>query len=733
MDETQVSLFYEEMKAAFVKPDSSWTDKGTIFRTILENLFKNLTPEMDNSCSLNDRINAYYDSHPQEESHRFRAHRVRRRTNSVVHNSIRIEQNKVYRTSLSKKDIRDIYEDIVLVLFGVTKQFPDDATFELLGVNSSACLNGLNEQQKDAVLCNSPIVFVNAGPGTGKTTLLVRKLVHYILNNGEKNKTVALSFTNTAAHQLGDKFQEQAIRYIRDINYEFYSGTIHSFCLRKLRKYYQLTSRAFNYLIIGDDDLFELVYEICNRTDGQYTTEQIAEFLKSGPNMWPAMMSQAINDIKKEYKLISLNDILNLFIEKLNTEKDFASWLLDAIDLLVIDEAQDLTESNFKIFDKMMEIKPELNLFLVGDPRQNIFEFNGGSYCHLETFLQKHLTRVALRSLSISYRCPDPILNFVNGFEFSDCDNIRISSDIVGAVTTNEYLDQKEEARSVCDAIESFKDIDSCSVLSPNIKGFSFLIEELNRRGIPYVVFGGRRRLKAPFRIVNNLLRILWNNDEKSIRSIGRDFNVDVKTQPQGAARHFSPKELFYRSTFGRKLRAINDDYTKQGWQIPNLLDVMIDKLFTDGMKKDHEAMEDMKKLRSFLAGFKTIKEYLDNFSIDKDKYVSFYEKDFQESVTPVDDGALTLSTIHSAKGLEWKHVFLVGMYELNFPGIEKYRNKNQQKQESYLNAKKKEMYVACTRSSCDLNISFPANVDKKPQEASRLLFGLRVRKIYPN
>ena len=95
---------------------------------------------------------------------------------------------------------------------------------------------------------------------------------------------------------------------------------------------------------------------------------------------------------------------------------NFANWILQSVELLVIDEAQDLTEGNFKIFEIMMALKPTLKLFMVGDPRQNIFEFNGGSYKYLADFMTAHAEESENKYLSISYRCPSSVLNFVNSF-----------------------------------------------------------------------------------------------------------------------------------------------------------------------------------------------------------------------------------------------------------------------------------------------------------------------------
>ena len=730
MDEKQVNLFYEEMKKTFVKPESDWVDKAKTFRTILEKFFQNLTADLDWQASLWERIDAYYDAHPEEEAMRTRVHRIRKRINDIVHNEIEIGPEEVKHVIVTKEDIRKIYEDCVLVVYNATGIFPDSATFELLGINQSDYLKGLNEQQKDAVLTDSRIVFVNAGPGTGKTTLLVQKMVHYIVNNPQKEHVVALSFTNTAARQLEEKFQQQAFMYLKENRYEIFNGTIHSFCIRKMRKFSQIKGRSLEYMIIGDDELFDLVPDICKQLNDKYTIEEINGFLNNSNRLWPDDLATAIDSIKQRYKLISLNGILTMFYDQLSNDKEFADWILASVDLLVIDEAQDLNESNFMIFNRLLELKPAMKLFLVGDPRQNIFEFNGGSYEHLNKFLSRYQDDVALRNLSVSYRCPESVLGFVNSFSFIDCENIPLRSDVAGSIRVISFPDTRSESESIIDSITNIGDLDTCAVVSPNIKGLSDIIECLNNNSIPYVVFGGKRKLKSHIKFINNLLRILYNYNEKGILSVCRVLKIDVKTQPVGAPRHFSPKELFFRNSYGRQLREIQKEYDRLEWKLPVLIDVLVDKMLPSGMYSEPEIADDYRKLKSIVSGYKTIKEYLDAFTVDKERFICFYDKDFVDSITETDGPCLTLSTIHSAKGLEWKHVFLIGMYDLNFPGIKKYSNKTIEKQERYLNTKKKELYVACTRASQQLRVSFPLIVEDIEQTPSRLLTGMTVDQV---
>ena len=722
MDESQVVLIYEEMRKTFVKPDSSWTDKGAIFRTILEKFFKQLTPELDNQYSLFDRINAYYDEHPEEEQMRARAHKVRKAMNGIVHNRVDFSSDGVKRVDKAKGAIRQFYEDLVMIVFNATQVMPDQATFELLGVNSSDYLNGLNEQQKEAILCDARIVFVNAGPGTGKTHLLVHELIHHVIKYPEQSRLVALSFTNTAATQLGEKFGKKAFTFLQNKEYVFFNGTIHSYCLHNLRKYHAIKNIPFNFMIIGEEDLYELVPDISAQTRGELTFEEVKEYLNAGKSQWPDSLVQAIAQLKSKYQLIGLNDILTLFLEHLKTDDDFARWLMDSVDLVVIDEAQDLNEINFKILDRMLELKHSLKLFLVGDPRQNIFEFNGGSYRHLEDFFKRHSGELGTRALSVSYRCPDEILSFANSFQFTDCENVPLTSGLHGSIGVKGFPDEGAEADFLISSVKELQDLNSCVIISHTIKGMATLIDKLNEKKIPFMVYGGKRRLKAHIRLINNLLRVLLNNNEKSIRSIAKALTLDVTTQPLGAPRHLSTKELFYQTPFGRRLRALAKDYAAHGWSLPVLAEKLVNEFATKEMLASPDVLNDFRHLQNMMKGYASIKEYLDAFSVYKERFLAFYEKDFKESVCNVEDSWLTLSTIHSAKGLEWKHVYIIGMYDLNFPGVDKYKNKTLAKQEKYLNSRKKEMYVAVTRSSESLTFTYPEKAEGNDQAPSRLI-----------
>lgn len=725
MEERQVKLFYKEMQNTFCKTDSDWTDKGAQFRTLLENFFKIQTNQLDQATNLCDRINAYYDKHPEEEAMREPAHQIRKQTNDSVHNRITINASTVKKVILTKDDIHKIYENLVLVVFNATRVFPDDITFKLLGTDKNDYLSSLNEQQKVAVLKQSRIVFVNSGPGTGKTTLLVQKLVHYIKNNQQRNNIVALSYTNTAAQQLESKFQQKAFEFLKDCSFELFNGTIHSYCLRKLRKYNSNKGVEFNYTIITDDELNDLTFDLREQLKDSYTIEQIKEYIDKGSRTWPEDFVQAVDAIKKKYRYITLNDILSLFYDQLQNNGEFAEWILSTVDFLVIDEAQDLNRQNYEIFELMLQKKPSLELFLVGDPRQNIFEFNGGSYKYLDNFLKNHSSEVSVCDLSFTYRCPSKVVDLVNTFNFIDCVNTPLQSNKQGDIIPKKTTDPSAESQYVVDCIKGINDYDTCAVLSPNIKGLSSIIDKLNSEKIPFVVYGGRRKLKIHINFINNLLRILQSKNEKSIYSVAKLLNIDVKTQPIGAPRHFMPIEIFNRTPFGRKLRSIYNDYVRLEWDLGTLVEKIIDELLPKEIYEDTKALSELNIFKSKIECYRSIKEYLDAFPVYKERFVSLYEKDFSDCITSTDGAYVTLSTIHSAKGLEWKHVYLIGMYDSNFPGIKQHSTPITEKQERYLNIKRRELYVACTRASECLTITYPESIDRETQTPSRLLSGI--------
>lgn len=570
--------------------------------------------------------------------------------------------------------------------------------------NSQQHLEGLNEQQRDAVLCRADIVYVSAGPGTGKTHMLTSKLVDYIMSTDEPQRIVALSYTNTAARQIGEKFEKKLLETGINRKYSFFNGTIHSFCYRMIRTYHQVASNPFDYTILDEEELSELADDIFAQSGEVYSKADILTCLKLGTSRRHPELIEQISRIKDSFKIMSIQDILTKFIEAFDKDLGFRTWIGTQVTVMAFDEAQDLTEQNYVILDKMLIANPGMKVFLVGDPRQNIFEFNGGSYKNLDSFLYKHSNHEE-KHLTITYRCGQAIADYVNTFHFTDCENQSLQSVSKGAGTIAVLQAHSEaaEASMVLDTILKTGDITSCAVLSNSLKYLSPLVDDLISYGIPYKVFGGRKVLRNHIRFMNHILRIIDSDNAYSIRKIAQYAGIDITVD--GKKR----RSRFYESELGQLIVQIRDgtqDFSDIAQRV--IEEIMSDAADTEEISADYEAFLEI------ASQFSSIADYLAAFATDRERFSLFYDADYKECPIPVENDFLTISTIHSAKGLEWDNVFIMGLCEGNFPNPYFCQGTTPDEQMEFYNNEWKKMYVASTRAKRSLYLSFPTTISRK-------------------
>lgn len=576
-------------------------------------------------------------------------------------------------------------------------------------------LSGLNDQQRDAVLCRSRIVYVSAGPGSGKTHMLTSKLIDYIVSSSSPQKIVALSYTNTAAREIGDRFRKKASGITS--RYSFYNGTIHSFCYRMMRQY---KDTAFDYTILDDEELSELAEDIKASLHSDVPQSLVMGCLRSDQSQSGSELFKSVTEVKKALKVISVQDILTLFISMLDSDPAFREWMSDQVTVMAVDEAQDLSELNFIILDRLLAIIPSLQVFIVGDPRQNIFEFNGGSYKHLDSFLSKHPDHET-KTLTLTYRCGKPIADFVNRFDFTDCTNNSLQSvNREGSLMVMDASSEKDEAEMVCKAVMDSGNISSCAVLSNNLRYLDPLITRLQSESIPYRVFGGMKVIKRHIRFLNHILRIVDNGNAYSIRKISQYAGIDIFVNGR------RNKGKFFDSELGQIIRSISRD-SQEGASFTGVASRVIQEIMRDP-SDDEGITEDYDMFLALSGEYNTVSDYLASFATDKEKFSSFYNSDVRECPLSTENGYLTISTIHSAKGLEWDTVFIMGLCEGNFPNPYFCRSLPPDEQLEFFNNEWKKMYVAATRARKRLCLTYPSSITRKGytfrKDPSRFLRG---------
>lgn len=688
MNPTRVQEYYDELKFYYIKPDSDWTDKAKSMRTIAHRFYSEIT-ETDTTYHL-ALVEFYKGTHQKIVSDL--AFNLKTQLNTIVHENLKINKQRYIA----------LYDSLVRLIYLATGVMPDEATQEFIGFKQKDIWSDLNDQQKAIVLCDDQIIYVNAGPGTGKTRLLVHKLIWYIQASDEKEKIVALSYTNTAARELGDRFREIVYNVKLEKGYDFYNGTIHSFCYRMIKSFYASKGEEFSDIIIDDEDIRNLAEEIHVQLEEKYTVNEIAECLKSRLHSRKPGLTEILTEIKQRYSIISIEDILHKFLDECMKD-DFRVWISDKLTTLVIDEAQDLTKLNYDIFAQLKKIIPELKLFFVGDPRQNIFSFNGGSYEHLHAFLKAYPTHTK-KPLTKTYRCPENITDYLNTFKFHDCDNQKLKSMCEGSgkVTVTPCQSNESEAFRVIEKIKELGDLKNTAVLCNSMLYLRDFIALLGECEIPYKVFGGKKYLREHVKLFNHIIRVLDSDNEYSIRVLDREFALNLKGYSGKNIR-----ERFYASNFGRRLKEIKEESVKLEQDFHTITCTIIDEVLA--LKSDTpEIMEDYRLLMELSNHYPSISDYLLSFAIDRDTFSCFYSKDYVECQVPVKSDYLTVSTIHSAKGLEWNNVFILGLSEGCFPNP-RHAGDTKEKQDKFYSDEGKKMYVAASRAKCNLFLSYSA------------------------
>ena len=686
MDHSRVQEYYEELKFYYKKLDSDWTDKAKSMRTIAHRFYSEIT-ETDTTYHL-ALVEFYKGTHQKIVSGL--AFQLKTKLNTIVHENLHID----------KGDYIELYDALIRLIYLATGVMPDEATQEFIGFKKEDLWESLNDEQKDIVLCNDKIIYVNAGPGTGKTRLLVHKLLRYIQISSSKEKIVALSYTNTAAGELGDRFREAIFKVKLEKGYDFYNGTIHSFCYRMIKSFYASKGEEFSDIIIDDEDIRNLAEEIHVQLEEKYTVNEIAECLKSRLRSKKPGLTEILTEIKQKYSIISIEDILHKFLEECMKD-DFREWISDKLTTLVIDEAQDLTKLNYDIFSQLKKIIPELKLFLVGDPRQNIFNFNGGSYEHLDAFLKAYPTHTK-KSLTKTYRCPENITNYLNTFNFHDCANQQLKSmcEESGQVLVTQCQSNESEALRVTEKIKELGDLKNSAVLCNSMLYLRDFIALLGECQMPYKVFGGKKYLREHVKLFNHIMRVLDSDNEYSIRVLDREFALNLKGYSGK-----NIKERFYASNFGRRLKEIKEESVRLEQDFHTITCTIIDEVLA--LKSDTaEIVEDYRGLMELSNHYPSISDYLLSFAIDRETFSSFYSKDYVECQVPVKSEYLTVSTIHSAKGLEWNNVFILGLSEGCFPNP-RHAGDTKERQDKFYSDEGKKMYVAASRAKKNLFLSF--------------------------
>lgn len=578
-----------------------------------------------------------------------------------------------------------------------------------------------NEQKKAATFKDGPCLVI-AGAGSGKTKVLTTRIANLIENGVKPYNILAITFTNKAAGEMRERVNNI-------INaHDAFIGTFHSFGLKIIRENSALFNLTSAFTLIDTEDQTSIIKKIMkdiNITDkmisptfikskisfiknNMLSDSEISNFLISENEKIAVKIYYEYEKILKRNNTLDFDDLLKKPVELFNSNKEVLEKYQDKFKYILIDEYQDTNEVQYKLV-KLLS-KKYLNLFVVGDPSQSIYAFRGANYQNILNF-EKDFKGCTVIKLPQNYRSTQTILDAAN--EVISHNKQRKDLDLfsdLGQGVKIKYIrtfNDSMENKRVVDEIqklyeEGYNRKDMAIFYRTNAQSRS-IEDALVKANIPYKVFGSfyfykRKEIKDLLaylklianpsddvsleRVINEPKRKIGDKTIENLREKARSLNISMFEAID------SGKELEFKNLI-LNLIEISKDTSITG---------LIDK--TLELSKMKETYENDKSLESDIR-LENLMEFRSVSETYEKETGNVNLSDFLMEVSLVSDAAeysldsdaVTLMTVHSAKGLEFKVVFIIGLEENIMPISKALYDDEELEEERRL------MYVAITRA----------------------------------
>ncbi len=586
-------------------------------------------------------------------------------------------------------------------------------------------IDELNNKQKEAVENTNGPLLILAGAGSGKTKVLTTRIAYLVL---EKNvfpeNILAITFTNKAAREM----KERVINILGKIGYDIQISTFHSFGLAILKEQYEVLGYKKNFTILDSDDTLAVVKKILKNMDydiKEYNPKAIRSKISGAKNeLVDATQYEIIaaTDFEKvvakvyaayEQKLktnnsVDFDDLLTLPITLFKKYPEILRKYQEKYKYVLIDEYQDTNEAQY-ILTKLITAKYK-NICVVGDDSQSIYSWRGANYKNILNF-EHDFENAKTILLEQNYRSTKNILeaaNYVIKNNKMKKDKNLWTENITGdKIKYHKAIDEKDEAsyvgKKIIELTNNGVDLKDIAVLYRTNAQSRNIEELLLRENIPYKVIGSfyfynRKEIKD----LISYLKLIYNTyDDASLervinvpkRGIGLKSieNLNNKALSLECSLYDaidSGKELAFKNLI-EELRQISENCT-----LTELVDIILDKTGIKAELEKDQTIESEVRLE-YLEEFKTITK---NFE-EKNGVISL--GDFLSEISLVADmeehknnnNVVTLMTVHSAKGLEFDYVFIIGLEEGIFP------HNNSLFETESLEEERRLCYVAITRA----------------------------------
>jgi DNA helicase-2/ATP-dependent DNA helicase PcrA len=605
-------------------------------------------------------------------------------------------------------------------------------------------LEGLNDKQYEAVINTDGPCLVIAGAGSGKTKVLTHKIAYLMQEKDIKPWNIlAITFTNKAANEM----KERVEALVGDDAKDMWIGTFHSICVKILRRFIDRIGFDHSFVIFDTSDQRTLIKECLKdlKIDDKMFTDRIVQFEISNakndmkePEEYEAMVKGDYRREKiasvynlyqrrlKENNAIDFDDIINYTIKIFKENDDVLDYYTNKFNYILVDEYQDTNKSQFTLIRLLA--KAHGNITVVGDNDQGIYSFRGADISNILNF-EKDFKGTKIIKLEQNYRCTQNILNAANSViknnEVKYKKKLWTENEEGALPTFHVSDDEYDEGRYIVEEInhlrreEYYKYSDFAILYRMNSQ--SRAIEEILRReDIPYKIVGGlkfyeRKEIKdiiAYLRLINNTsdnlaLKRIINEPKRGIGKTSLDkiqaiseqtgipmYQIIKEADQYGLSRVYSNAQGFIEVI--EDLISKKDEYT-----ITELIKHTLKETGYTKALEDENSIEAENRIEN-LEEFLTVAVQFEEEEADNDLSTFLEGITLSSDIDGMDEEeeSVTLMTLHSAKGLEFPVVFLVGMEEGIFPG---YKSIGEPKE---LEEERRLCYVGITRAKNNLYLT---------------------------
>ena len=606
----------------------------------------------------------------------------------------------------------------------------------------------LNEAQRAAVTCGDGPKLVIAGAGSGKTRTITYRVAYLMTKGAQPAQILLATFINKAAREM----LSRVAALTGDGATQVWGGTFHALGNRLLRHYAQAVGLQNNYSILDDEDQRDML-KVCI-ADARVPVEEkrfpapalLGDMISAAFNTQRSMAAvvedryphfgqwtEALERIEARYQAkkrsanaLDYDDLLRFWLKLLEEHQDIAKRLAGQFRHILVDEYQDTNVVQAAIVERLAEHNGR-NLMVVGDDAQSIYKFRGANYDNILNFPERN-PGTEIFKLEANYRSTPEILEFTNA---SILHNDRQHRKTLIAQRSGGSLpvvlpvnDVFQEAAFVAQRILQLRDegvpLEEMAVLYRAHAHSTMLQAELIKRGVPYEVRSGVRffeqahlkDLVAYLKVLDNPFdEIAWRRLWLMIPRIG---NVTAAKLWEAVSRSANPLEAALAPSLATTLatgaqgffRRFQQDLRSLQQHMPDgqpmvLVQAVLDTSYPEYLRARYEGsaarLEDLQQLALFARSYRSLRGFLSELVL----LGELYGQDVSGGGSSETE-RLVLSSVHQAKGLEWKVVFVLRMCEGAFPSEVALREEGGEEEE------RRVFYVATTRAKDELYLTHP-------------------------